>query len=121
MDHSWHGASQDIADIEEETLEKQRAIERREAEEQERRLAAARLAEEEDKRKAELAARQSRPASARGGRIGAGGRVPSASSSSHVQVGGSNSSGIKRGTSTTRRTTSGIGRGISGRGSRGRG
>ncbi|KAK4942059.1 hypothetical protein LTR10_018095 [Elasticomyces elasticus] len=122
LDPSWHGASQDIADIEEEALEKQRAAERREAEEQERKMAAARMAEEEEKRKADLAAKQSRPTSARGGRIGAGGRVPSASSS-YVKVGGSgsSSSGSKRGTSSTGRGTSGIGRGISGRGSRGRG
>ncbi|KIW10468.1 hypothetical protein PV08_11432 [Exophiala spinifera] len=120
LDPSWHGASQDIADIEEEALEKQRAAERRDAEEQERKQAAARRAAEEEKRKADLAAKQARPTSSRGGRIGAGGRVPSASSTSYVQMGGS-TSGVKRGTSSTRRTTSGIGRGTSGRGSRGRG
>lgn len=120
LDPSWRGASQDIADIEEEALEKQRAAERREAEEQERKQAAAKRAAEEEKRKADLAAKQARPTSGRGSRIGVGGRVPSASSTSYVQMGGS-SSGVKRGASSSRRTTSGIGRGTSGRGSRGRG
>nr|KAK5440413.1 hypothetical protein LTR18_007701 [Exophiala xenobiotica] len=117
LDPSWHGASQDIADIDDEALEKQRAAERQEAEEQERKVAAARRAEEEEKRRTELAAKQSRPTSSRGGRTGTGGRVPSTTSTSYVQTGG----GTKRGTSSSRRTTSGIGRGIAGRGSRGRG
>ncbi|KEF60907.1 uncharacterized protein A1O9_02471 [Exophiala aquamarina CBS 119918] len=122
LDPNWHGASQDIANIEQEASEKQRAAERREAEEQERRSTAAQRAEEEEKRKAELAIKQSRPTSSRGSsRIGTTGRgSTSSTSTSYVQMGGSTNSttGSKRGTTSTRRANPGIGRG---RGSRGRG
>jgi len=125
LDPNWHGASQDIANIEQEASKKQRAAERREAEEQERRSAAALRAEEEEKRKADLAAKQSRPTSARGSsRVGTTGRGSSSSTStSYVQMGGSinTTTGSKRGTASTRRTSSGIGRGATGRGNKGRG
>lgn len=124
LDSSWQGASQDIADVEEEALEKQRAAERLEAEEEERKRAAVRRAEEDERRKAEAAAKPATKVTSRGsGRTGVGGRgsVASTPSSSYVQMGGSSAGGTKRGTSGTRRTTSGIGRGYAGRGSRGRG
>ncbi|EXJ87679.1 hypothetical protein A1O1_04603 [Capronia coronata CBS 617.96] len=124
LDPAWQGASQDIADIEEETLKKQRAADRREVEEQERRLAAARQVEAEEKRKAETHTKQAKVPSRGGSRIGTTTRGTKASTSSYVQMGGSGTntaSAVKRGTSSTRRSTSGIGRGIAGRGSRGRG
>ncbi|EXJ56950.1 hypothetical protein A1O7_07294 [Cladophialophora yegresii CBS 114405] len=124
LDPSWQGASQDIANIEEEALQKQRATERREAEEEERKMAAARRAEQEEKRKTEAVVQPTKTGIWRGtsrapsaGR-GSGAQTPS---SSYVQVGGPNSSGTRRGTSSTRRTTSGVGRGTAGRGTRGRG
>ncbi|KIW65480.1 hypothetical protein PV04_07737 [Phialophora macrospora] len=126
LDPSWQGVSQDIANIEEEALQKQRAAERREAEEEERKIAAAvaaRRADEEGKRKAEAAAKPVKVGNPRGTvRAASAGRgsVANTPSSSYVQTGGPNASGIRRGTSSTRRTTSGIGRGTAGRGSRGR-
>ncbi|KIX02984.1 uncharacterized protein Z518_06534 [Rhinocladiella mackenziei CBS 650.93] len=119
LDPNWHGASQDIADIEQEVLEKQRAANRREAEEQERKTAAMRRAEEEEKRKAEAGAKQSKITSR--GRLGTTGRN---TPSSYAQMGGSSATsgtGTKRGPGFTRRTTSGIGRGMADRASRTRG
>ena len=126
LDPNWHGASQDIADMEEEAVEKQRVADRREAEEQERKMAAARRTEDEEKRKADLAAKQTKQTSRGTGRIGVAGRGAGPTSSSYVQMGGSNNtststSSIKRGTTSTRRTTSAISRGVGSRGSRGRG
>ncbi|OCT49128.1 putative DASH complex subunit Duo1 [Cladophialophora carrionii] len=124
LDPSWQGASQDIANIEEEALQKQRAIERREAEEEERKIAAARRADEEEKRKTEAVVKPTKAGASRGtSRAPSAGRgsVAHTPSSSYVQMGGTSSSGIRRGTSSTRRTTSGIGRGTAGRGTKGRG
>lgn len=123
LNPSWPGVNQDIADIEEEAVEKQRAAERREVEEEERKRAAARRAEEDERRKAETAAKPAKGpprGTARAGPAGTG-SVASTPASSYVQMGGPNTSGIKRGTSSTRRTTSGVGRGSSSRGPRGRG
>ncbi|KIW92162.1 uncharacterized protein Z519_07146 [Cladophialophora bantiana CBS 173.52] len=123
LDPSWQGASQDIADIEEEAMEKKRAAERREAEQEERKRAAAKQTEEEERRRTEAATKPARATSRGTGRVGIAGRGTTAStqSSSYVQVGGSNSSGIKRGAVSSRRTASGLGRGAAGRASRGRG
>ncbi|KAJ9610521.1 hypothetical protein H2200_005298 [Cladophialophora chaetospira] len=123
LNPSWPGASQDITDIEEEALEKQRVAERREVEEEERKRAAARRAEEDERRKVEVAAKPTKVPARGTARAGSAGRGTGAStpSSSYVQMGGPNASGTKRGSSTARRTTSGIGRGSAGRGARGRG
>ncbi len=118
LDPTWQGASQDIADIEDEALEKQRAAERRETEEEERKKATARRAEEEDRKKTEVGANPTKVVRGTGRAPSAGrGAVASTPSSSYVQMGGPNASGTRRGTSTR----SGIGRGIAGRGARGRG
>ncbi|KAL8694680.1 MAG: hypothetical protein Q9218_000691 [Villophora microphyllina] len=53
LDPSWRGASQDLADMENESLAKQQEKERREVEEAQRREARARKAEEDERRKAE--------------------------------------------------------------------
>lgn len=123
LDPNWHGASQDITNIEQEATERQRAAERQEAEELERKSAAALRAEEEEKRKADLVAKQSRYSRAKGSsRMGTTGRGSSSSTStSYVQMGGSTNTttGTKRGTTAGRRVNSGIGRGSTGRGSRG--
>lgn len=135
LDPEWQGASQDIADMEEEAQEKQRTAQRREAEEQERKTAAARRAEEEEKRKADAMASKPTRITTRGSsRIGyssrgtarsgsASGSATSSTNTSYVQMGGT---GTRRGTSTggtgpSRRTTTGIARGGSGRVTRGRG
>ncbi|KAL8769991.1 MAG: hypothetical protein Q9209_004238 [Squamulea sp. 1 TL-2023] len=64
LDPSWHGAAQDMADIENESLLKQQEKERRELEEVQRREARARKAEEDEKRRAGSAGSKS----VRGGR-----------------------------------------------------
>ncbi|OAP63419.1 hypothetical protein AYL99_02646 [Fonsecaea erecta] len=78
LDPSWQGASQDIADIEEEALEKQRAANRREAEEEERKkaaaAAAAKQAQQEERRKTETAINPTRGTSRGSRRIGVAGR-----------------------------------------------
>ncbi|EXJ83027.1 hypothetical protein A1O3_06844 [Capronia epimyces CBS 606.96] len=125
LDPSWRGASQDIADIEEEISEKQRAADRREIEEEEeKRLAAARQAEADEKRKAESQTKQAKAPARSGSRIGTTARGTKAPTPSYVQMGGSSNNTntvSKRGTSSSRRSTSGIGRGVAGRGARGRG
>lgn len=112
-----------MTDIEDEAQEKQRAAERREVEEEERKRSAARRAEEEERKKTEAVAKPTKVTTRGTTRAGSAGRgaVASTPSSSYVQMGGPNASGTKRGTSSTRRTTSGIGRGAAGRGGRGRG
>jgi hypothetical protein len=120
LDPMWHGASQDITDIEEEAVSKQRAIERREAEEEERRRAAMKMAEDEERKQAELANKPSKLTARGMARSASAGRglVANTSSTSYVQVGGPGAGGTRRGTSVTRRPTSGIGRGIGARGGR---
>jgi hypothetical protein len=122
LDPTWHGASQDLADIEEEAVEKQRAAERREVEEEERKRAAAGRAEEEERRKTEAASKITKSTSRGSMRAASAGRgsVASTPSSSYVQMGGPNATS-KRGAPSTRRSTSGIGRGSAGRGARGKG
>lgn len=118
LDPSWQGASQDIADIEEEATSQRQAAERREIEERERRAAAAKKAEEEeDRRRADVAAVKPKPVVR--GRSGIG-RGSSTTRSTSVGAGNVNTStvGSSRGT-TGRRTTSGLTRGT--RITRGRG
>jgi hypothetical protein len=123
---NWGGASQDIADAEQETYAKQREAERREEEEQERRATAARKAEEDERRRmvneSAIGTKVTRTTSTRG--RGRGTRAGGAAASGYVAAGNSsigNSSSIGRGASTnTRRPASGIGRGGT-RGSKGRG
>ncbi|KAL8716342.1 MAG: hypothetical protein Q9220_000247 [cf. Caloplaca sp. 1 TL-2023] len=65
MDPSWRGATQDMADLEHESLFKQREQERQELEEAQRREARARKAEEDERKKLEHAAMKT-PRGARG-------------------------------------------------------
>lgn len=123
---TWGGASQDVADAEQETYTKQREAERREAEEQERRAVATRKAEEEERRRlvneSAIGSKVTRTTSTRGrGRAArAGGAAASGYVAGNTSMSG-NTSSIGRGVSaSTRRPASGIGRGTS-RGSRGRG
>ena len=115
LDPSWQGASHDVADMEAETVAKQRAALRREAEEQERRNAVTKKAEEEEKSRAADAAKQQKTALRVRGKITS--RGASASQSGYVGD-TSTTTSTSRGSVSHRRTTSGIGRG---RGVRGRG
>lgn len=108
----WHGATQDNADQENETLLRQQEKERREIEDAQRREATARRAEEEERARSEAATvRGSR------GTRGRGRGTSRGPISGYVGVGGQ---GGVRGSATPRRTASGIGRGIGGK-TRGRG
>ncbi|KLJ11439.1 hypothetical protein EMPG_09744 [Blastomyces silverae] len=95
LNPSWQGASQDIADIENESILRQQEAERRELELQQRRDALARKAEEEERKKAATAAARGSRGATRG-RSRILGRTPSTASS----FGGT------RGTTTTRAPTS---------------
>lgn len=117
LDPSWQGASQDIADIEEEAQAKQYAAERRETEEQERKAAAARKAEDDEKRRVEAAVRPTKtPARGRGRGVSRG---ASTSSASTPAPSSGNTSMLRAPSTTSRRGTTGssIGRA---RGSRGK-
>ncbi|KAF4307195.1 DASH complex subunit duo1 [Botryosphaeria dothidea] len=70
LDPNWQGATQDLAEIEADTIAQQQAIERREREEQARREATARKAEEDERKRAEASSRPSSAASTRGRRGG---------------------------------------------------
>ncbi|GAB7345741.1 hypothetical protein MBLNU457_4012t1 [Dothideomycetes sp. NU457] len=100
LNPNWHGATQDLEDMENESILRQQAAERRAVEEQMRREAAMRQAEEEERKRA-----VSTPSS-RGtrGRVRTTGVTRGASSSS------ANTSGIGRGRATARAGSS-IGRG----------
>ena len=112
-----------MTDMEEEAQERQRAAERREVEEEERKQSAARRLEVEESKRVEVGGKSTKVTARGAARAGSAGRgaVASTPSSSYVQMSGANASGSKRGTSSTRRTTSGIGRGTASRGGRGRG
>jgi len=121
LDPAWHGASQDIAEMENEALARQQQVERREMEEQERKAAAVRKAEDEEQKKAEVPTKTIKPATR--GRTRTTGRGTSTAQSGYVAGGtqrDTSTSSIARGNTSTRRTTSGIGRGQSSRGARGR-
>lgn len=112
LNPQWQGATQDLADIEDEEAHRQQAAQRRAAEEQARKDAAARKLEE-DRRRAE--ASSSKPGTRGRGR----GTRPRGLSSTSTSTSGSASGvgrGISRSDSTRGRGTSGIGRGLRGRG-----
>lgn len=114
LNPEWKGATQDMEDMENESMLKQQAAERRVAEEEMRREAEVRAAEEEERKR--IAA----PAGSRGTR--ARGRGASTSTRGTATRGASAPS-APRGRTTTgpSRAGSGIGRGISTTRARGRG
>ncbi|OCK78428.1 hypothetical protein K432DRAFT_427295 [Lepidopterella palustris CBS 459.81] len=112
LNTSWQGATQDLVDIENETMQRQKAAERREMEEQARREAAARKAEAEERRRQETPAKLSTRGRGRGRAMRGG---VSSSSGGYVGVGGQGGRGGT--TPNNPRAGSGIGRGLRGRGS----
>ncbi|KAI9724416.1 MAG: hypothetical protein M1812_000484 [Candelaria pacifica] len=123
LNPSWQGASQDVEDMENESVLKQQATERREAEERQRREAAASKAEEDERRRAESAAsRGSRGTRGRGRGMSRGtGRGTASVGSGYVGgQGGLRGSG-RGGNPVLGRAGSGIGRGSSVTRGRGRG
>ncbi|KAI9738888.1 MAG: hypothetical protein M1818_005201 [Claussenomyces sp. TS43310] len=121
LNPNWRGATQDMVDMENETVLKAQAAERRAAEEERRREDARRRAEDEERqRQAGTVTRGTRGARSRGRGVG---RRTSVSSTGYVGAGGPSSmSGIgRRGSVSSSRTVSGIGRGIGGTRGRGRG
>ncbi|KAL8944533.1 MAG: hypothetical protein Q9211_000544 [Gyalolechia sp. 1 TL-2023] len=109
LDPSWRGATQDMADIESESIAKQQQKERRELEEAQKREARARKAEEDERRKAENLVMKT-PRAGRGrvrptSRGGGSGRP----SSFRASVAVAKDSGLRAG-----RAGSGIGRGPNG-------
>ncbi|KAJ6105716.1 hypothetical protein N7512_009233 [Penicillium capsulatum] len=104
LDPNWHGATRDVAEMENETIQKQQAAERREQALQQQREAAARKAEEEERRRAQTT-RGARGSSRGTVRSTGLGRTPS------VRTGATRGS-----TTATRRPTSGIVRGAGGAG-----
>ncbi|KAL8677547.1 MAG: hypothetical protein Q9224_000199 [Gallowayella concinna] len=110
LDPSWQGATQDMADMENESLVKQQEKEKREFEDMQRREARARKAEEDERRKAEtLGARSSRGTRGKGRGLSRGG----SSGQSGSQPGPTTSG--RSGGSRVARAGSGIGRGNGGR------
>lgn len=113
LNSNWHGATQDIEDIENEETRRQQEAERRALEEQRRREEAQRRAEEEERRKAAVAAGPS----SRGGLKTRGTRGTSSSTRGYTGV---SVTGRGRGTTSSTRasstSTSGIGRTNSTRG-----
>ncbi|KAI9644691.1 hypothetical protein NHQ30_006717 [Ciborinia camelliae] len=107
LNPNWRGASQDVADMENEQVLKAQAAERRAAEEERRREAARQRAEDEERqRQAGTTARGSR-----GGRPRARGGLSRTGSVSSSGYGRGSSTGTGTGTGTGR-GGSGIGRGI---------
>ncbi|KAL8821112.1 MAG: hypothetical protein Q9223_000804 [Gallowayella weberi] len=110
LQSSWQGATQDMADIENESLVKQQEKEKREFEDMQRREARAKKAEEDERRKAEnVGAKVSRGTRARGRGLSRGG----GSGRSGSQLGPTTSG--SGGGSRVARAGSGIGRGNGGR------
>ena len=91
----WHGASDDLSKIENESIVRQQAKERREIEERERREQAARKAEEEERRKDAAASVKG----SRGGRGRSSGyaNVGRGRSGGYVGIGGQGGRGVGRG------------------------
>ncbi|KAL6236914.1 DASH complex subunit Duo1-domain-containing protein [Aspergillus navahoensis] len=115
LNPNWQGASQDVADLENEELLRQQAAERRERELQQQREAAARKAEEDERKRAQSTNTRGTRVVSRGRVVRSGlGRTPSVSYSG-TSTGGtrttSTTSGTKPTTTTTRRPVSGIARG----------
>ncbi|KAI9832887.1 MAG: hypothetical protein M1819_003917 [Sarea resinae] len=121
LNPSWQGATQDVLDIENESVLRQQAAERRELEEQQRReTAAARRAEEERRRAAEgttggrgtTRGTRGRGRGASRGVVSSGyGRVTS-SSAGYVGVGGQTGTRGRGISGSSGRAGSGIGRGL---------
>ncbi|KAF2111813.1 DASH complex subunit Duo1-domain-containing protein [Lophiotrema nucula] len=114
LNPQWQGANQDIVDIQSEEIERQRTMERRDAEEKARREAAVRRAEEE-RRRAEATSKTGTRGRGRGSARSRG-AAASTSSSGYTGVGGQGGRGLNRSGSTSSRAGSGIGRGLRGRG-----
>jgi membrane protein involved in colicin uptake len=110
-----------MADIEAEAVAKQQAAARREVEEQERKAAAARKAEEEDRKRTVEATKQSKTSLRGRGRVGsrAGANPAKPTPSSGYGTADASLSSIGRGSYSSRRPASGIGRGARGARSRG--
>ncbi|RDL41833.1 Uncharacterized protein BP5553_01812 [Venustampulla echinocandica] len=111
LNPNWQGASQDVADMENEVVLKAQAAERRAAEEERRREEARRRAEDEERqRQAGTAVRGARGTRgrSRGRAVGRGGL-----SGSGYAAGGNSLSNLSggRGASQSTRTGSGLGRG----------
>ncbi|KAF2761328.1 hypothetical protein EJ05DRAFT_497880 [Pseudovirgaria hyperparasitica] len=113
LNPTWHGATQDLQDIESEAVEKQQAAERRQVEEQMRKEAAVRKAEDDERKKA--AATMTRGTGR--GRVTRG-RASSttAPGRTYTGVGGQGGRGLSRTNSTrgSSSSSSGIGRGVRG-------
>lgn len=107
LNPNWQGASQDVADMENEQVLKAQAAERRVAEEERRREDARRRAEDEERqRQAGTTVRGARGSRGRGRGTGRG-----SISSGYGMSGSSSLSGGSRGTLQTGRTGTGIERG----------
>src|SRR5699024_4026361 len=108
LNPNWQGATQDVADIENEAILRQQAAERREQELHQQRQAAARKAEAEERRRAQGTRGTTRGATR--GKVRSGlGRTPSVS---YSNTSSNTSRTAARGsTTTTRRPVSGIARG----------
>lgn len=106
LDPSWQGATQDIADIEEEAQAKQYAAERQEAEEQDRKAAATRKAEEDERRRSEAASRTSKPPVRGRGRVVSRG----ASTTTATPASAAGNTSLLRAPSSSRGRTSNYGR-----------
>ncbi|KAJ5239778.1 Tic20-like protein [Penicillium chermesinum] len=107
LNPKWQGATQDVADMEQEAIQKQQAAERRELALQQQREAAARKAEEDERRR--LAGTRGSRGTSRGTVRSTGlGRTPSVSTSRTAATRGSSTA--------TRRPVSGIARGGAARG-----
>lgn len=119
LNPAWQGASQEVADMEQETYAKQQAAERRLQEEQERRAAAAQRLEDEERRRAETTTKPTKTTQrGRGKPIGRAAGTAQSTTPGYVAVGGQGATrGGTRGANTgARRTNGGIGRGLSSRG-----
>ena len=116
LNPNWHGATQDIADGENEEVIRRQEKERREADEERRARQREAEREEEERRRT---IESSKGSKGRGGRgVGRG----STRAGGYVGVGGQGGvKGTARGGTTYGRTGSGIGRGLGGSRSRGRG
>jgi hypothetical protein len=116
LNPQWRGATNDLAEIENDVLRRQQEAIRRHAEDEQRREAASRKAQEEERKRAATAARGSRGArvgsrvTARPGSAASG----SASTAGYGRVGGPGTRGASRGTRSS--STPGRSRGTRGRG-----
>jgi hypothetical protein len=114
---NWHGASQDLADIENEAILRLQAAERKAAEEERRKEEARRQAEDDERQRQAGITRGARGTRGRGRGAPRAGNV---SSSGYGASGSGNLSG-NRGTSQATAGRSGIGRGTGSVRGRGRG